>query len=135
MVVGVFLVAAVAGGVAMGWGGVACAGMGFGLGAASVWLTIQWRLGSPGRAGQTTDVTVGQPAPPAVDRREAPEKTASALRHDLRGILSPIVLVADRLQGNADPAIQRAAQVLLQSVDRAIARLDESKMREPGREL
>ena len=39
--------------------------------------------------------------------------------HDLRGILTPALLTADRLQLNADPKVQRAGEVLVQAVDRA----------------
>ena len=39
--------------------------------------------------------------------------------HDLRGILTPALLSAERLQLNPDPRIQRAGEVLSQAVDRA----------------
>jgi signal transduction histidine kinase len=39
--------------------------------------------------------------------------------HDLRGILTPALLTAERLQLNADPRVQRAGEVLVQAVDRA----------------
>jgi signal transduction histidine kinase len=39
--------------------------------------------------------------------------------HDLRGILSPALLTAERLQMNSEPAIKRAGDVLVRSVDRA----------------
>lgn len=39
--------------------------------------------------------------------------------HDLRGILTPALLSAERLQLNADPRVQRAGEVLAQAVDRA----------------
>jgi signal transduction histidine kinase len=41
--------------------------------------------------------------------------------HDLRGALSPALLAAERLQANADPAIQRTGDVLAGAVDRATA--------------
>jgi signal transduction histidine kinase len=41
------------------------------------------------------------------------------VNHDLRGILAPAMLTAERLQMHADPAIQRAGDVLLRSVERA----------------
>ena len=47
------------------------------------------------------------------------------LSHDLRGILSPAMMVAERLQNNADPAIRNAATLILESLDRAVARLGE----------
>lgn len=39
--------------------------------------------------------------------------------HDLRGILTPALLTAERLQLNADPKVQRAGETLAQAVDRA----------------
>ena len=39
--------------------------------------------------------------------------------HDLRGILTPALLTAERLQINADPKVQRAGELLVQAVDRA----------------
>jgi signal transduction histidine kinase len=39
--------------------------------------------------------------------------------HDLRGVLSPALLTAERLQMNADPAIKRAGDVLVRAVERA----------------
>jgi signal transduction histidine kinase len=39
--------------------------------------------------------------------------------HDLRGILTPALLTAERLQLNADPKVQRSGEVLAQAVDRA----------------
>ena len=48
------------------------------------------------------------------------EAAASTLRHDLRGVLSPALMVADRLVNNPDPAIRRAGDAVVRSVDRAI---------------
>ncbi len=39
--------------------------------------------------------------------------------HDLRGILSSAMLAADRLSMNSDPAVQRAADVVVRAVERA----------------
>jgi signal transduction histidine kinase len=39
--------------------------------------------------------------------------------HDLRGILTPALLTAERLQLNADPRVQHAGEVLVKAVDRA----------------
>jgi signal transduction histidine kinase len=39
--------------------------------------------------------------------------------HDLRGILTPAMLVAERLQLNPDPKVQRAGETLVLAVDRA----------------
>ncbi len=45
------------------------------------------------------------------------------LRHDLRGVLSPALLTADRLLTNADPKVQRAGDMMVQAVERAAALL------------
>ena len=55
------------------------------------------------------------------------EVRTAALRHDLRGALSPALMVADRLLNNADPAVRRAGEAVVRSVDRATALLDGSK--------
>ena len=41
------------------------------------------------------------------------------INHDLRGILSPALLTAERLQMHADPAVKRAGDVLTRTVERA----------------
>lgn len=41
------------------------------------------------------------------------------VNHDLRGILSPAMLTAERLQMSADPAVKRAGDVLVRAVERA----------------
>ena len=45
------------------------------------------------------------------------------LRHDLRGALSPALLMADRLLTHADPAVKRAGEIMVKSVDRAASLL------------
>lgn len=45
-------------------------------------------------------------------------------RHDMRGALSPAMLSADRLVTHADPAVQRAGDRILRSLERAAALLD-----------
>ncbi len=41
--------------------------------------------------------------------------------HDLRGILSPALLTAERLQMHADPQVSHAGDVLVRTVERATA--------------
>jgi hypothetical protein len=65
----------------------------------------------------------GAAAPPVI---YAPDQL-SRLRHDLRGILSPSMLIADRLIGHEDPAVKRAGAIVASTVERAAARLDETK--------
>ncbi len=49
------------------------------------------------------------------------EQTLRKLGHDLRGLLSPAMMVAERLQKNPDPAIQKSGTLILESLDRAVA--------------
>ena len=44
----------------------------------------------------------------------------SRIGHDLRNILSTAVLISDRLEANADPAVRRVAQRLMETLDRAV---------------
>ena len=44
----------------------------------------------------------------------------SRIGHDLRNILSTAVLISDRLEGSADPAVRRVAPRLVETLDRAI---------------
>jgi hypothetical protein len=61
---------------------------------------------------------------------------ASALRHDLRGILSPALLSADRLANSQDPASRKAADIVIRSVERATARLaDKSQPQETSKSV
>ena len=48
------------------------------------------------------------------------------LRHDIRGALSPVLLVADRLLAHTDPAVQRSGDIMVRTVERATALLDET---------
>jgi signal transduction histidine kinase len=41
------------------------------------------------------------------------------ISHDLRGILAPALLTAERLQNHPDKTVQRAGEILLRTVDRA----------------
>ncbi len=47
------------------------------------------------------------------------------LGHDLRGILSPALLAAERLQRHSDPSVRRSADALVRAVDRASEALRE----------
>lgn len=48
------------------------------------------------------------------------------LRHDIRGVLSPVLLVADRLLNNADPGVKRSGEIMVRTVERATALLADS---------
>jgi hypothetical protein len=47
------------------------------------------------------------------------------LRHDMRGILSPALLVSDRLLTHEEPHVKRAGDVMMRTVERAVSRLAE----------
>ena len=51
----------------------------------------------------------------------------ATLRHDLRGVLSPALMMSDRLLTHADPAVQRAGNAVVRSIERATALLATSK--------
>ncbi len=50
-----------------------------------------------------------------------------SLRHDIRGILSPALLVADRLLTHQEPHVRRAGEVMVRTVERASLRLAETR--------
>lgn len=47
----------------------------------------------------------------------------AALRHDIRGVLSPALMMSDRLLNHEDKSVQRAGQAVVRSVERATALL------------
>jgi len=51
------------------------------------------------------------------------ERVVSRLRHDVRGALSPALLMADGLRASADPRVQRAGEVIVRAVERVSAML------------
>ena len=65
------------------------------------------------------------PEPPPVDPRLQRlvdlEREMSLLRHELRGALSPALMVSDRLLRSEDPLIRRAGDAVVRSVERATA--------------
>jgi hypothetical protein len=82
--------------------------------------------------GALIGLTLGTPAPPpAAPSAEAakPELDAllSKLRHDMNGILSPALLSADRLLAHADPVVRRAGEIVVSTVERAAARMAETR--------
>ncbi len=97
--------------------GVAIAGAGMGFG----WLV---RVLTAPRAGNVPAVAE---ADPVAERLRLLEAKTSSLRHDLRGILSPALLTAERLLGHEDPVIKRAGEMMVKTVERASERLAETK--------
>jgi hypothetical protein len=69
----------------------------------------------------------------AQSRAEALERLVSELRHDLRGAISPAVLIADRLRQSTDPAVQRSGKTIGIVVERILAILDATFQAVPPR--
>ncbi|MGA3401169.1 MAG: hypothetical protein ABSC95_18295 [Acetobacteraceae bacterium] len=57
-------------------------------------------------------------------RVEELERLVSELRHDLRGAISPAVLIADRLRQSSDPSVQRSGKTIGIVVERVLAVLE-----------
>lgn len=51
------------------------------------------------------------------------EATTSTLRHDLRGMLAPALLVVDRLLAHSDPKVVKAGETVVKAIKRAEERL------------
>ena len=64
----------------------------------------------------------------AQDRIDEIEAQASNLRHELRGALSPALILSDRLVASSDPAIRKAGEAVIRSIEQASALIMESKL-------
>ncbi len=91
-------------------------------------------MASSGCVGLVLYAATPRPAPALPDpvtaaqaRFEAIEKQAAGLRHDLRGALSPALIISDRLIENADPAVRQAGEKVIRSIERAAALLTAAK--------
>lgn len=62
------------------------------------------------------------------------ENLISRLRHDIRGAVSPAMLVADRLRGSPDPGVQRAGERIIRTVERVLELLDATREAVPPRQ-
>ncbi len=80
--------------------------------------------GDPG-ATQTPSATP-QADPPS----PAPRESGVTLRHDVRGMLAPALMVSDRLLAHPDPDVKRAGEVVARTVQRVTDRLAEDKVRD-----
>ena len=93
--------------------------------AAFLWLR-------PSLAASRTEAAIlrAEQAEAAAGRAELAELRAqlTGLRHDVRGILSPALLVADGLLTHAEPKVKRAGEVMVRTVERAADRLSEAKL-------
>ncbi|MFW7270189.1 hypothetical protein ACMAUO_19920 [Gluconacetobacter sp. Hr-1-5] len=71
-----------------------------------------------------------RPAPPSdaaptdtpTESTPAPASRAKVL-HDIRGLLSPAMLAADRLSLHADPKVRELAEQIVRSIEQAAQRL------------
>lgn len=62
------------------------------------------------------------PGPGAAQARiEEIEARTARLRHDLRGALSPALILADRLAVSTDPAVRKAGEAVIRSIEHASA--------------
>ncbi len=116
-------------GIAAGVGVIAAAIVGRVGGLATVWVVVLAVVLAASAAfafafapGEPAAVPVEAPAPiQATDDEDARWRS---LRHDLRGILSPALLMADRLlMSTQDPLAKRAAETMIDGIERAEKRL------------
>ncbi len=80
-----------------------------------------------GGAAQEAQAARLREAEQGLARLAALEAGTASLRHDLRGILSPALLTADRLLGSEDRLVKRAGEAMVRAVERAEARLAETR--------
>ena len=114
-------VAMVAGVAALGTAGGALALFGLG---------VPYALGAlmlSALAGLLVRTALPGPDPAPAARLVAVEAALAALRHDVRGALSPALMMSDRLLASPDPAIVRAGQAVVKSVERATLLLNATK--------
>lgn len=79
------------------------------------------RLGRPGVSPTEADAL--ERAADAEARILKLVTTAAEMRHDLRGILSPAMLTADRLALSQDPVSRRTGEAMISTIERADERL------------
>ena len=79
----------------------------------------RWTLSGP--APQVEAPVAPVTPDPGAGRLADLEREMSLLRHELRGALSPALMVSDRLLRSEDPLIRRAGDAVVRSVERATA--------------
>ena len=67
------------------------------------------------------------------DRTAELEKLISNVRHDVCGALTPALMLADGLQSNADPKVQRSGAKIAESIMRATRLLKATRELVPPR--
>lgn len=77
--------------------------------------------GRAGAVGHAARVARGAVALWRNARMAAPGAAVARVSHDLRGVLSPAMLAAERLQSSPDPKVARAGDAVQSSLDRALA--------------
>ncbi len=60
------------------------------------------------------------------------QRQLSDVRHELRGALSPAMMVTDRLIRSEDPKVRRAGETVVRSVERAIALIASDALHAPS---
>lgn len=63
------------------------------------------------------------------------EAATSVLRHDLRGMLAPALLVVDRLLAHSDPKVAKAGETVLKAIGRVEERLVATRLPAKDRRL
>lgn len=90
-------------------------------------------LGASACAGLLLYGVMPRPGPSALSyaaiqaRIDAIEAQSAGLRHDLRGALSPALIVSDRLAVSADPSVRKAGEAVIRSIERASALIAASR--------
>ncbi len=110
---------------------VACAAVSGACAGLLVYSLGRWALPTPVAANIATPVE--PPLPDLVVARLAElEREMSLLRHELRGALSPALMVSDRLLRSEDPLIRRAGDAVVRSVERATSLIGGDRASPPG---
>lgn len=68
-------------------------------------------------------------------RADEIEARTSSLRHDLRGALSPALILSDHLTASDDPAMRKAGEAVVRSIEQASALIAASKAGPPAAPL
>ena len=105
---------------------------GFLAGAAACWLLLRPSPEAAAREAEAFRAAL-EASKIASDQVTALIDATSRLRHDLNGILSPTMLTADHLLAHEDPTVRRAGEIMVKTVERAAARLAETRDQAPSR--
>ena len=98
--------------------------LGMGIGASHLLTALLIGLGAASAAWVCTH---NPPQPPPASPTATAADSDQKLRHDIRGIVSPAMLAAEQLSLHNDPAIEKAAATINDSLDRLTARLKQRK--------